>query len=331
MTLHKGSSHPSDPIHPRTADERPTAAAARLSDAGPRSAAQAMCDRIRTEMTTDIGAIAHHVLSGGGQIDDQTASVLRRLEAGEILGLDELIAAHDNLSAIIAPATPRAICALQESERSTGLFRFLGPTPAVRRLTMANLFFALLFFGLSVSPRINEQTVSLSIYEQSGLDLVIKLLFLMSAAGLGASFGALFEVWQEIREGRFDPISESTHWMRITLGLVSGLVLSELVRTGPATAADQTSSVIAEPLLALVGGFSARLVHLVVTRIVTSIEHTFEPPGMRRQAGPRPMRERLPGAAGATRPAEPAAGGETGKPPAAMIPAPDQPPREGPA
>lgn len=266
---------------PRTA-----APAGDAGDAGPDEEGRALrvYAGFRATLLFEIDAMSRHLLSEGRPIDELTTAILQHLENGERPSIEELMAAHGNLAESVAPATPRAICALREGQRAGGISRLLGPTPAVRRLAAANLMFALLFFGLSITPTINQDTISLSIYDQSGAHLLIKLLFIMSAAGLGASFGALFEVWNEISEGRFDPITESAHWMRIALGLVAGLVLSEIVGTETTRGAEPGSgTMMTAPLLALAGGFSARLVHLVVTRIVSAIEHTFEPSAARHQ------------------------------------------------
>ena len=269
------------------ADEHGAAPAGLLDvadDAGaPTSRPHAVYENFRATLVTELDAMARHLLSEGHGIDEFTVSALRRVERGEVPPIEELISAHANLSALVAPATPRAILALQDGQSSQRGSGFLGPIPAVRRIAVANLLFALLFFGLALSPRINDETIALSIYDQDGLNLLLKLLFMMSAAGLGASFGALFEIWQEISERRFDPITESAHWMRIGLGVVAGLVLSEIVQTDPHQGGESAalaagSSVIAQPLLALIGGFSARLLHLIVGRLVGAVESAFEPP-----------------------------------------------------
>ena len=244
---------------------------------------------IRGNLMCEIDAMARHLLSGGGALDAQTLAVLQKIEAGQAPEIAELSEAHANLSVLIAPATPRAIRSLSEDRHARGWRVIFGPSPPIRRLTLANFLFALLFFGLSLSSHINEETVALSIYQQSGLDLMMKLLFLMAAAGLGASFGALFEIWQEVNEGRFDPLTESAHWMRIGLGLVAGLVLSEVVKTDPSAGSLGDRTMIAEPLLAMVGGFSAGVLHLVVTRLVSAIESTFRPSESGRRRGSTPV------------------------------------------
>jgi hypothetical protein len=85
----------------------------------------------------------------------------------------------------------------------------------------------------------------------------------------------LFEAWEDVRHCRFDPVTESSYWLQIGLGVVAGIILTEIVQTG-APAQGDTS--IKEPLLALSGGFSAGLLHVVLSRVVKTIRNFFAPP-----------------------------------------------------
>lgn len=154
------------------------------------------------------------------------------------------------------------------------IVRFLGPNSVVRNLTLSNLFFMLAFLGISLHPLINLDTLELSIYQQSGFPLLLKLSFLMASAGLGASFGALFDVWDEIKSNRFDPAGESVHWMKIGLGIVAGVALTEIFQTSASVSDGATSSVA---LIALVGGFSAGLLHVALSRMVNAVKSIFAP------------------------------------------------------
>jgi hypothetical protein len=119
---------------------------------------------------------------------------------------------------------------------------------------------------MSLSPLINSETLSRDIYDLSGITLVIPLLFLLSAAGLGATFGALFDAYQFVSEGHFDARFDCVYWARIGLGLVSGLMLAELIPTSGGT------KLLERPLLALLGGFSVAVVHRILQRLVNSVE-----------------------------------------------------------
>jgi hypothetical protein len=109
----------------------------------------------------------------------------------------------------------------------------LGPLPAVRRLMLASLFFTLVFILSSLSPHINIITMRLDIYRMDELLLLHVLVFLMSAAGIGATFQALFTAHSSIANGTYDPRYESSFWTQISLGVIAGLVLSQIIPLGP--------------------------------------------------------------------------------------------------
>lgn len=232
-------------------------------------------DLLRSELAEEIIAMIHYGSSNGvgGAVEPAVSELFDRLAEGcEPPTLAELLAAHHSLKIVIAPATPagvRVYCQMRG-----GRARLLGPHATIRRLSLANLMFMLLFFATSVSALINSETIQLSVYEQSGAPLLFKLLFITAVSGIGASFAVLFEAWEDVRRRRFDPVMESSYWLQIGLGVVAGIILTEIVQTGaPAT---DTSSVKA-PLVALAGGFSAGLLHVVLSRVVKAIRNIFEP------------------------------------------------------
>jgi hypothetical protein len=233
-------------------------------------------DLLRSELIEEIIAMIHYGTSNGlsGTIEPVAGDVFDRLAEGvEMPSTSDLLAAHHSLRVLIAPATPtgvRVYCQMRGSRA-----RLFGPHSAIQRLSLANLLFMSLFFGTSLSTLINADTLHLSVYEQSGAPLLFKLLFITAVSGIGASFAVLFEAWEDVRRRRFDPVMESSYWLQIGLGVVAGIILTEIVQTG---APDQQETGIKEPLIALAGGFSAGLLHVVLSRVVKTIRSIFEPP-----------------------------------------------------
>jgi len=141
----------------------------------------------------------------------------------------------------------------------------------------------------SLSDSISHQNLSMDIYSLDGLQSLEVLVFLMSAAGMGGCFHALFTAHSYIEQGTYDPRLESSYWMRIGLGIIAGLVLSQMIPIGSgpetgdaATAPVSSASVFGKPLLALLGGFSATLVYTILQRLVETVESLFT----QRQAAP---------------------------------------------
>jgi len=247
------------------------------------SASQQTSLPLREEMFEQCQAMARHALSSGL---DVPATILKTLEALNDAGhegdsaesgdrsavsIDRLNTAHQRLAKIVAPATPRALTMLMEEEAKGGIFRFFGAVPLARQM----MFVAMVFLVLLIALAMSEATSVIpgganewSIFEASGPSVLIRLVFLMSAAGLGACFAALFRVNRFVVNGTYDPKYAMSYWIRLLLGLISGLVLCELIPVGE----DPTLQGVGKPTLALVGGFSANTLYRILERLVMSIE-----------------------------------------------------------
>ena len=243
------------------------------------SAIEQTLQAFRSGIVAEIYAMSRH-LTGGNRTDSvspNAAAILGALDRGERPVMEDLLIAHSDLKGLVAPAAPHALLTSDEQIQSPGFLRFLGPNAVVRHLTLANVFFLVLFFGVSMSPEITLSTLNLSLYEQTGYPLFIRLVFLVAAAGLGASFGALFDVWDGIRTYTFDPSGGSLHWMKICLGIVAGLALTEIFQASAITADGERST--SDALMALVGGFSANLLYIALSRTTNAVKNIFAPAG----------------------------------------------------
>jgi len=193
-----------------------------------------------------------------------------------------LIEMHRGLSRLVAPATPRSITLLFEEQANR--WRFLGPVPLVRHMMFLSILSLLSFVCLSLSDWVSVAEINKGLLQHSGLELLINELFLLSAAALGASFANLFEANKYCTEGSFDPKYNSSYWVRFVLGLIAGLILSEVISTelvvdtaggnGQTSAAPGllTQQPMIKPILAMLGGFSSDLVFRVLNRLVGGVE-----------------------------------------------------------
>ena len=196
-------------------------------------------------------------------------------------GIKKLVAVHEKLSQIVAPATPQAILLLGSHGAGSRAGFFLGPVPLVHRMMLAALLSLALFIGMALFP---EVTGDISFQDAGSLELLLNLLLLLAAAGLGASFAALFKVNRFIVESNYDPKFESSYWIRFTLGLIAGIILAELVPFGDVDVVTEGAilgskdspnadiSRLTKPVLALVGGFSSGVVYRILNRLVTAVD-----------------------------------------------------------
>lgn len=285
---------------PTSDDTTPTVLDKPPPRAVPDRGAPARPDPFRKTLADEIECMTSYILSEGISIPAALADQLDGFDRQTTISVPDLIKLHTALSRLCS-AKPRVICTMQHARKQTGAYYILGPTPAVRGITLASFFFTVTLFAVSLSGTINAETVNSSIYELSGYTLAMKLLLVTSAAGLGASFAVLFDVWDDLLAKRFDPLLESANWMRLGLGIVAGLVLSELVRPSSAISATDASAlpVLTDPLLALVGGFSATVLHLILSGIVEAFRRafTFRNPEVKPDAPALTAHDALPGTA----------------------------------
>jgi hypothetical protein len=272
--------------------------------AAPQPADAEVEDSLRQQLLQESDAMARYAFSAGLPMSPEVLKSLSSLEEQQkeqgaaAISLADIGAIHAQLAVVVAPSQPRTIYLLQRDRARTGWVSILGPLPTVRRLMVAALLFTLLFVASSLTRHINVVTMGLDVYRMHGWILLNVLLFLMSAAGMGAAFNALFTAHSCIANGTYDPRLESSFWSQISLGVIAGLVISQIVPLGQESLqlpdlpenydVDQilvtlkgaegkvTGSLISKPVLALVGGFSSTMVYTVLQRLVSTLESLFK-------------------------------------------------------
>lgn len=197
---------------------------------------------------------------------------------------DQLLSVYNYLIKVVKPATPRMILHLEQTEQRPIFIRVLGPIPIVRQFTVLALMSLLAFMVTSLSPDINVNTIQLSILQGSGMPQVKRLVFLIACASVGASFYGLFKMNYLLNKQNFDLSLTHTYWSRYILGIVAGLLLSELFigmiepTDGQVGHESPVGSIgfLLKPILAILGGFSADLVYTILSRLVETVENLFK-------------------------------------------------------
>ncbi len=188
--------------------------------------------------------------------------------------IDDVGEVHGMLAATIAPASPSTVMLLEDTRKSP--WAFLGPVPLVRRMMFVTLICLAGFLGLFISPDVDSISINGNILSYEPLPFILNELFLVSAAALGASFYALFEAYKYISSASYDPKYDSIYWIRFVLGVVSGIILAQFIFVGDipkdTTNYGGMDIITYKPLLAFLGGFSARVVHKILNSLVDSVE-----------------------------------------------------------
>ena len=127
--------------------------------------------------------------------------------------------------------------------------------------------------SVNTPPRLSKETIDAQcnnlrqgFVNLSGIDLVLVELFLICCAGIGAVFANLYKINRYVGKGIWDDKYHATYWTTLIMGLMSGIVIAELI---PIDAA------FGKPLVALLGGFAGDLVYNILREIVRRIEAPF--------------------------------------------------------
>ncbi|GLS27247.1 hypothetical protein [Marinibactrum halimedae] len=236
-------------------------------------------------MDTNIDAIEQlDIIKTIVRTDDDEFPNLSALSSENVNTLAKI---HHTLSRSVAPASPRALVLLRYERERRPLLYFLGPVPLVRYLSMTALFFLIALISTGLSPMVSYTGMQEGFLSAFGVNLLMNQLFLLTCAGVGASFANLFQAAKYVSQKTYDPQFDASYWSRIILGLISGLIMVELLPQSlwsdtlsntEGTSAVSSVKDFGKPALAMLGGFSAGLVYRILARIVEAIESVFASP-----------------------------------------------------
>lgn len=234
--------------------------------------------------------MASFAISRGKSVDAAYVAPLHK-DDSEING-SELLPVYNYLINLVKPATPGTLVLFEKNRQSTKHFKFLGPLPIVRQFMLLSMVSLLALIITSLSSDVNTHTIQLSLLQGNGIDQALRLTFLLACASVGASFYALFKMNSYINQGTFDMKYSATYWTRFVLGLVAGVLLSELfvVFINPTESTQKITSneglnenlvldsanYLLKPILAILGGFSAGLVYRILNRLIEAVESVFK-------------------------------------------------------
>lgn len=102
--------------------------------------------------------------------------------------------------------------------------------------------------------------------------VLFRLFLLFGLIGaLGAAYSSIYDSFSYIRDGTYDMRLASTYYVRIFLGVFSGILLAEPL------GAYLDQGAFSSTLLAFMGGFGAQLVYDLLTKLVDSVANMFRP------------------------------------------------------
>lgn len=236
-------------------------------------------------------AMAEYALNHGLKIPSKVVNILgdyeNQIEAGSLVSnFETLNYSHSTLVDIVAPVTP-GTCVLFKKENDSGnFFRIFGPVPTMRRMGLVAIISLFCMLITSLSDDVNSANLAQGILANNGWDLGINLAFLLSAASLGASFSLLFKVNKDLSNGHYDERNDSSYWANWIMGLVAGLILSEVLSTSfhsidpakgkAAVKIAESGTQMTKLILAIVGGFASSVVYNMLNSVVEGLGAAFK-------------------------------------------------------
>lgn len=187
--------------------------------------------------------------------------------------IDDLVAAHNMLCKNVAPATPKSIIytnGIHEKNRGKGLFKQL---PLVRNLIILAVIFLVAYVAFGQTKAVNNQSLDEGVLGNDGLSLVLNLGFLASIAGLGVLFNLLKKISSSVIDSTLVPEETINYVSQILLGIISGLIISEVIVLY--TSDPQDINLFNKSALALIGGFSSDAMFTVLQSLISRLESVF--------------------------------------------------------
>ena len=255
-------------------------------------------EQLLQKLDMECHEMASYALSKGVTIPPKLTSMLvnQTQNSNESLSqkVSKLTTIHNRLSELVSPAKPEAIILMAEEQRKGSRFLFLGKVPLIRRMMLVAIVSLIILICLSLSPYINNSTMVASMFDMEGTELLYVQSILMASAAIGASFAALFKANGYVTDGSYDPKYESSYWVKFVVGLIAGIILTQLIpinleavahAAGEAQGAGsgEVSHAALRITMALVGGFSANLVYKILDRIVFAVQSLIQPPAAQNQ------------------------------------------------
>jgi len=189
--------------------------------------------------------------------------------------VDDLINAHNMLCKNVAPATPKSINytnTIQNNSKSKNLFKQI---PLVRNLVLLAIFFLITFVLFGLSPKVNDESLDKGVLANNGLSLLYNIGFLASISGLGVLFNLLKSVSSSVVQSTLIPEETINYVSQIILGIISGLLLSEVIIFYSNNPDD--INLFNKSVLALVGGFSSDAIFTILQGLIGRLKSIFTP------------------------------------------------------
>jgi len=191
--------------------------------------------------------------------------------------VDDLINAHNLLCKNVAPATPKSIVYTKKLYEKGSKKAIFNKLPLLRNLMILSLLFLVAFIATGQSSLVDNDSLKKGVMNNSGASLILNLSYLGAVAGLGVLFYLLKEVSTSLKRGTLVPEDSIAYMSQILLGIMAGLIMSEIL--GPYIVDPNSNvSMFNKSVLALIGVFSSDAIFSILQGVINKIKSIFIAP-----------------------------------------------------
>jgi hypothetical protein len=189
--------------------------------------------------------------------------------------VDDLINAHNLLCKNIAPATPKSIFFIKDTIKNGLKKSYINKLPSIRNLLLLALVFLALFICSGMSEHVSNNSLDKGILGNNGIPLLINFIYLASISGMGVLFFLLKNISISVKNGTIIPEDSIEYSTQIILGIISGIIMAELISTG--TIGAESVTLLNKGGLALLGGFSSDAIFSILKGLIDRLKNLFIP------------------------------------------------------
>jgi len=223
--------------------------------------------KIMSEIKAEIDEMLSYAIYTGIIIDTNVNMLLQKNTQGDIIDAYNLLVKN------VSPATPKSIQFIKQLHSQEKEKSFLYKLPLLRNLIILTLVFLTLFIVTGMSPDVNNDSLDKGIMNNNGLNLLLNIGFLASVSGLGVLFFLLKKVSASVKEATLLPEETISYATQIVLGIVSGLIVSEIISFYEVN--PQDINLFNKTILALIGGFSSDSIFSILEGIISKVKSIF--------------------------------------------------------
>ena len=126
-----------------------------------------------------------------------------------------------------------------------------------------------------MSEQVNNDSLDQGVLGNNGFPLLINFIYLASISGMGVLFFLLKNISISVKNGTLIPEDSIEYSTQIILGIISGIIMSEIISTGSIGA--ESVTLLNKGGLALLGGFSSDAIFSILKGLIDRLKNLFVP------------------------------------------------------